>query len=180
MPSTIADIFDLRVRVPDVLYDPTLTVEVDERVVPCQPLASSPKGKKMMVLAAGHDGGGSGGEGDTGRPSGPEPAESLALALGVPFLGAGDDGGNGSGGDGKLPEPGTVVTAVTGESFFVVRPPDLAAVRTQLQNLREAGIDSIAVCLMHSYAFRRHEEAVGRLALELGFEEVSLPCCCMV
>ena len=157
-----------------MLYDSSLTVEVDERVVPCQPLASTPRGKKMMVLAEGHDGGGSGGEGDTGRPSGPEPAESLARALDVPFLGEGESGNAGDDEEekGELPSAGTVVTAVTGESFFIVRSPDLAAVRTQLEAVRAAGVDSVAVCLMHSYAFRRHEQAVGRLALELGFREV--------
>jgi 5-oxoprolinase (ATP-hydrolysing) len=56
----------------------------------------------------------------------------------------------------------------------VLRSPDTEAVRAQLAAIREEGIESLAVCLMHAYAHPQHEELIGRIARELGYEEVSL------
>jgi len=41
------------------------------------------------------------------------------------------------------------------------------------QAVREAGIASVAVVLKHAYIFGEHEEAVGALARELGFTQVT-------
>ena len=49
----------------------------------------------------------------------------------------------------------------------VVRPIDLDATRRELTLLRRQGIDSLAICFLHSYADARHERAVRELAREL-------------
>lgn len=51
---------------------------------------------------------------------------------------------------------------------------DLPSTRKSLQEVYDEGFRSIAVCLMHSYTFRDHEEAVGQLAKEIGFTHISL------
>ena len=56
----------------------------------------------------------------------------------------------------------------------VLRPLDESALRRELAVLRERGIDSLAVCLLHAYRFADHERIVERIARELGFEEISL------
>ncbi|KAK7413372.1 hypothetical protein QQX98_007749 [Neonectria punicea] len=62
-----------------------------------------------------------------------------------------------------------LVTAVTGETVRVLQRPDLALVKTQLQNLWDDGFRSIAIVFVHSYAYPDHELLVGKLALEMGF-----------
>ena len=51
---------------------------------------------------------------------------------------------------------------------------DLEATRQSLQEVYDEGFRSIAICLMHSYTFRDHETAVGKLAEEIGFTHISL------
>ena len=63
---------------------------------------------------------------------------------------------------------------VTGERFAVLAKPDLESLRPRLQALLDQGIRSLAVVFMHAYACPQHEQAVGQLALKLGFEQVSL------
>ena len=69
---------------------------------------------------------------------------------------------------------GEVLTGVTGERFLVLAKPDFCLLKEQLNEIRAAGITSLAVVFMHAYACPRHEEQVGQLALELGFSQVSL------
>lgn len=66
------------------------------------------------------------------------------------------------------------VTGLTGEQVLVLKSPDLTLLRSQLQEVLSKGITSLAVVFLHSYTFGEHEQAVGRLALELGFAHVSL------
>ncbi len=56
----------------------------------------------------------------------------------------------------------------------VLVPADPAQVRDQLARLSAQGIESLAVCLLHSFVFAKHEELVERSARELGFEEISV------
>jgi 5-oxoprolinase (ATP-hydrolysing) len=63
---------------------------------------------------------------------------------------------------------------ITGERFAVLTKPDLTSLRPRLQALLDRGIRSLGVVFMHAYACPQHEQAVGQLALELGFEQVSL------
>ncbi|KAJ6661524.1 hypothetical protein lerEdw1_014434 [Lerista edwardsae] len=66
------------------------------------------------------------------------------------------------------------VTGLTGESLVVQRPVDLEALRGPLEGLLAQGIRSVAVVLLHSYMWPEHERQVGELALQLGFQQVSL------
>ncbi len=56
----------------------------------------------------------------------------------------------------------------------VLRAPDEAAIREALGEPAAAGIESLAVCLLHSHRNPAHEEVIGRHARELGFPHVSL------
>ena len=71
----------------------------------------------------------------------------------------------------------------------VLKAPDEAAIREQLSSLRgqlqqsfnngqqttsNAPIDSLAICLLHSFANPAHEQLVERIAREVGFTEISV------
>ena len=56
----------------------------------------------------------------------------------------------------------------------VLRALDETDARGKLAALRTAGIESLAVCLLHAHREPRHEQAAGRIAAELGFAHVSL------
>ena len=56
----------------------------------------------------------------------------------------------------------------------ILQPIDEAATRARLTYLRTAGVDSLAVCLLHAYRQPVHERRVGKIAAELGFGHVSL------
>ncbi len=56
----------------------------------------------------------------------------------------------------------------------VLIPLDLLGARSALEKCREAGFDSVAVCLMHGYRYTEHEVALGAMARELGFGQVSV------
>ncbi|XP_037237112.1 5-oxoprolinase isoform X3 [Falco rusticolus] len=67
-----------------------------------------------------------------------------------------------------------VLEGSTGASLLVQRPLELSALRQELEGVLARGIRSLAVLLLHSYAWPGHEEQVGALARELGFQHVSL------
>jgi 5-oxoprolinase (ATP-hydrolysing) len=56
----------------------------------------------------------------------------------------------------------------------VLNPANHAQIKQALAPLRAVGIESLAVCLLNSYANSGHEEQVERVAREMGFAEVSL------
>ncbi|HEY1784425.1 MAG TPA: hydantoinase/oxoprolinase family protein, partial [Pirellulales bacterium] len=56
----------------------------------------------------------------------------------------------------------------------VLREPDRVKIRRQLTQLRTAGIDSLAIALLHAVAQPAHEQLVAEVAREVGFEEISL------
>ena len=56
----------------------------------------------------------------------------------------------------------------------VLRPLDEAAAADALAALRSDGFDSVAIVLLHGYRHTKHEEALGRLAREIGFAQVSV------
>ncbi len=60
--------------------------------------------------------------------------------------------------------------SVTGE---VLLAPDESLIRRQLTELKQTGVESIAICFLHSFQNPAHEELVERLAKEAGFEEIS-------
>ncbi len=56
----------------------------------------------------------------------------------------------------------------------VVEPLAESEVGEKLSILRQRGIDAVAVCLLNAYRNGEHERMVERVALQLGFEQVSL------
>lgn len=54
----------------------------------------------------------------------------------------------------------------------VLAAPARAVVRQQLELLRDTGIESLAVCLLHADRHPEHERFVEQIAAELGFREV--------
>jgi 5-oxoprolinase (ATP-hydrolysing) len=56
----------------------------------------------------------------------------------------------------------------------VLVPLDLAAARAALQAVYDAGIRALAIVLMHAYRYPAHEAALGRVARELGFTQISV------
>ncbi|XP_044745499.1 5-oxoprolinase [Coccinella septempunctata] len=66
------------------------------------------------------------------------------------------------------------ITGATGEDFFVVKELDREEVYRSLKELKEKGINSISVSLVHSYTVAEQELEVGKIAEELGFSHISL------
>uniref|UniRef100_A0A8C3UP46 5-oxoprolinase n=1 Tax=Catharus ustulatus TaxID=91951 RepID=A0A8C3UP46_CATUS len=62
----------------------------------------------------------------------------------------------------------------SGVTLLVQKPLDLERLRGDLEGLLNRGFRSLAVLLLHSYAWPEHEEQVAALALDLGFSQVSL------
>ena len=56
----------------------------------------------------------------------------------------------------------------------VLVAPDETAIRRQLHELKQAGIESVAICLLHSFTNSRHEELVERITRDVGFAEISV------
>ncbi len=56
----------------------------------------------------------------------------------------------------------------------VEKAPDMTAIRQQLQQIRDADIDAVAIALMHSWKYPQHEIQIAKLAREMGFSQVSV------
>ena len=56
----------------------------------------------------------------------------------------------------------------------VLVPLDHGQVRDALQSIHDAGVRSIAVCLLHAHVNDVHERRIGELAQSLGFKNISL------
>jgi 5-oxoprolinase (ATP-hydrolysing) len=64
---------------------------------------------------------------------------------------------------------------VTGEHLQCLKTPNLEEIKKDLERLRDEGITSLAICLMHAYVYGKHEDQIGKLAHEMGcFEQISL------
>lgn len=74
--------------------------------------------------------------------------------------------------DGKHHKP--QMLGVTGEKVYVLKEIDLEKLRTDLQDILDKGITSVAVSLMHAYTYPEHEIIIGRIAKDMGFQHVSL------
>ena len=66
------------------------------------------------------------------------------------------------------------VQGITGEHVQVLEHLNVVQIRTELQKIFDSGIRSLAVVFMHSYTFARHEQVLGQIAEEIGFEQISL------
>jgi 5-oxoprolinase (ATP-hydrolysing) len=56
----------------------------------------------------------------------------------------------------------------------ILLPLDAAEVEEKLRLLKDRGIESLAVCLLHSHRNPVHEKLVGEVARRLGFQHISL------
>ena len=56
----------------------------------------------------------------------------------------------------------------------VLLPLDEVAARAALQEIRDAGLESLAIVLMHGWRHRAHEARLAEIARELGFTQVSV------
>ena len=68
----------------------------------------------------------------------------------------------------------TFVIGTSDERVEVLQAPDEEQVRSELQSLFEDGYRSVAVVLMHSYTFNKHEEIVRKIAKEVGMQFISI------
>jgi 5-oxoprolinase (ATP-hydrolysing) len=59
-------------------------------------------------------------------------------------------------------------------SGVVLQAPDADAVRGKLQELKDSGIDSLAIVLMHGWKYQAHEQLLAKLARSMGFAQVSV------
>ncbi|KAH8996209.1 5-oxoprolinase [Lactarius akahatsu] len=82
--------------------------------------------------------------------------------------------GVGRDGEGDAEGPGKVVRGISGEAVRILKQPDEASVKKDLQKLYDDGYRSVAVVLAHSYTFPEHELLIGKVASDLGFEHISL------
>ncbi len=67
-----------------------------------------------------------------------------------------------------------VVEGITGDQLVVLQPLDIDALAPRLQEVYDQGVHSLAVVLMHAYAWPEHELAIGQLARKIGFSQISL------
>ncbi|KAK3360230.1 Hydantoinase B/oxoprolinase-domain-containing protein [Lasiosphaeria hispida] len=67
-----------------------------------------------------------------------------------------------------------LVMGLSGEAVRILQRPEKDTIHTQLQEIFDTGIRSIAVCLMHAYTFPDHEALIGEVAKEIGFQHISL------
>jgi 5-oxoprolinase (ATP-hydrolysing) len=61
-----------------------------------------------------------------------------------------------------------------GADGTVLRPPDRDRVRRELEALAADGIESLAICFVHSIVHPEHEQACAETAREAGFAEISV------
>lgn len=69
--------------------------------------------------------------------------------------------------------PGELVRGSTGDMLRIIRPLDEAEVRAKLAAVRDRGIETLAICLAHSYLYPAHENRVAEIARDMGFSHVS-------
>jgi 5-oxoprolinase (ATP-hydrolysing) len=74
----------------------------------------------------------------------------------------------------KAGQDAELVRGMSGEAVRILQRPSEPTIRSQLQEVFNSGLKSIAVCLMHGYTFPNHEALIGKVAKEIGFEHVSL------
>ncbi|EGV66384.1 5-oxoprolinase [Yamadazyma tenuis ATCC 10573] len=68
----------------------------------------------------------------------------------------------------------TYVLGETKEVVKIIKPLNVDKTRAQLLELKQQGIVSVAVVLIHGYNYQEHEKQIGALANELGFVNVTL------
>ncbi|KAI1411984.1 Hydantoinase B/oxoprolinase-domain-containing protein [Hypoxylon sp. FL1857] len=69
--------------------------------------------------------------------------------------------------------PGVLVRGITGDILRIIRPLDETEVREKLARIKADGIETLAICLAHSYIYPNHENRIAEIAKEMGFTHVS-------
>lgn len=67
-----------------------------------------------------------------------------------------------------------VQVCTSGDRIQVVKPVNEEKLLLDLKRLYAQGIKSIAIVLLHSYVYPDHEKLVGKLARQVGFEQITL------
>lgn len=67
-----------------------------------------------------------------------------------------------------------IMKGISGDSFEVIQEINQKEVEEQLINLKNSGVDSLAIVLMFSYALPDHELKIEALAKKVGFSFVSV------
>ena len=67
---------------------------------------------------------------------------------------------------GHFPQTPTeeIFRGLSGEAVHILKKPDPAVVKPQLQALREKGYTSLAIVFVHSYTYPEHEQLVAEWA----------------
>lgn len=67
-----------------------------------------------------------------------------------------------------------IVIGASHEKLFIEKELDEHEVQVKLEELVKVGIRSVAVVLLHSYTYPRHEQRVKAIAESLGFDQISI------
>ncbi|CAH6723370.1 5-oxoprolinase [[Candida] jaroonii] len=62
----------------------------------------------------------------------------------------------------------------TKEVFEIIKPLDKEKLTKDLMELKQSGIDSIAIVFIHGYNYKTHEIEAGEIARKIGFSNISL------
>ncbi|KAI2625982.1 Hydantoinase B/oxoprolinase-domain-containing protein [Hypomontagnella submonticulosa] len=69
--------------------------------------------------------------------------------------------------------PDVLVRGITGDILRIIRPLDEDEVRGKLAQIKAEGIETLAICLAHSYIYPNHENRIAEIAKDMGFTHVS-------
>jgi 5-oxoprolinase (ATP-hydrolysing) len=67
-----------------------------------------------------------------------------------------------------------IVFGISGETLVIAKKINPIEVREKLARIYDLGIRSVAVVLMHSYTYAAHERLIYEIAVEMGFQQISL------
>lgn len=63
-----------------------------------------------------------------------------------------------------------LAVGTSGEVIRILKRPDEAKIKELLLKIWESGVRSLAISLMHSYIYPKHEEIIASIAREIGFD----------
>ena len=76
--------------------------------------------------------------------------------------------------DKKLLDTLPTYTGITNEEVLIEKEPSLDDIKLELEKLRDDGITSIAISLLHAYTYTTHEKQIIELAKSMNcFEQIS-------
>lgn len=63
-----------------------------------------------------------------------------------------------------------LAVGTSGEVLRILKRPDEAKIKELLVKIWESGVRSLAISLMHSYIYPKHEEIIASIARDIGFD----------